>query len=91
MYGISAQVSVYPLRQDNLSPAVDAVVGALSRPGIERRTGEMSTVVWGDDEKVFPALLDAFRQAAAQGHMVMVITLSNACPVPGKGKSSPPA
>lgn len=91
MYGISAQVSVYPLRQDNLSPAVDAVVGALSQPGIERRTGEMSTVVWGDDETVFPALLDAFRQAAAQGHVVMVITVSNACPVPGKGTSPSPA
>jgi uncharacterized protein YqgV (UPF0045/DUF77 family) len=91
MYGISAQVSVYPLRQDDLSPTVDAVVGALSRHGIERRTGEMSTVVWGDDEKVFPALLDAFRQAAAQGHTVMVITVSNACPVPGKETPPSPA
>ncbi len=26
MYGISAQVSIYPLKQDNLSPAIDAVL-----------------------------------------------------------------
>ena len=44
----------------------------------------MSTLVWGDDEKVFPALADAFRAAAAKGHAVMVITVSNACPWPGK-------
>ncbi|MGA7105931.1 MAG: YkoF family thiamine/hydroxymethylpyrimidine-binding protein [Candidatus Deferrimicrobiaceae bacterium] len=85
MYGITAQVSLYPLRQDDLSPSIDAVTKALARHGIERETGAMSTLVWGDDEKVFPALIDAFRGAAAQGHVVMVVTMSNACPWPGKG------
>jgi hypothetical protein len=42
----------------------------------------MSTLVWGDDEDVFPALMEAFRKAAAVGDTVMVITLSNACPRP---------
>jgi uncharacterized protein YqgV (UPF0045/DUF77 family) len=85
MYGISAQVSLYPLGQDDLSPAIDAVTQTFARHGIERQTGAMSTLVWGDDEKVFPALFDAFRGAAAKGHAVMVITVSNACPWPGKG------
>ena len=85
MYGITAQVSLYPLGQDDLSPSIDAVTETLARHGIERRTGAMSTLVWGDDEKVFPALADAFRGAAAAGHAVMVITVSNACPWPGKG------
>ena len=44
----------------------------------------MSTLAWGDDEKVFSALLDAFRGAAARGQTVMVITVSNACPLPGE-------
>jgi uncharacterized protein YqgV (UPF0045/DUF77 family) len=61
MSGITAQVSLYPLRQDDLSPSIDAVTKALARHGIERETGAMSTLVWGDDEKVFPALIDAFR------------------------------
>ena len=84
MYGITAQVSLYPLRQDDLSPAIDAVTQAFSRHGIEKETGAMSTLVWGDDEKVIPALVDAFRGAAARGHVVMVVTMSNACPWPGK-------
>lgn len=84
MYGITAQVSLYPLGQEDLSPSIDAVTSALARHDIERQTGTMSTLVWGDDEKVFPALIDAFRSAASRGHAVMVITVSNACPWPGK-------
>ena len=87
MYGVTAQVSLYPLGQDDLSPTIDAAVGEFERKGVEFRTGEMSTVLWGDDEKVFPALLGAFREAASRGHAVMVITVSNACPWPGKGGS----
>jgi len=64
MYGITAQVSLYPLGEDDLSPAIDAAIGELDRHGLERQTGSMSTVVCGDDEKVFSALLDAFRGAS---------------------------
>ncbi len=87
MYGITAQVSLYPLGENDLSPSIDAAVAEFERHGIERQTGAMSTVVWGDDEKVFPALRDAFRGAAALGQAVMVITVSNACPWPGKSPS----
>jgi len=87
MCGITAQLSLYPLGQDDLSPAIDAAVGEIDRCGVDRRTGEMSTVLWGDDEEVFPALMGAFRKAASLGHVVMVVTLSNACPWPGKAGS----
>lgn len=83
MYGVTAQVSLYPLGESELSPSIEAALGEVDRHGIERRTGAMSTVVWGDDDQVFPALRDAFRAAAARGHAVMVITVSNACPWPG--------
>ena len=84
MLGITAQVSLYPLRQDNLSPSINAVVQALNKEGVESKTGAMSTLVWGDDEKVFPALMDAFRMAADIGETVMILTISNACPWPGE-------
>jgi uncharacterized protein YqgV (UPF0045/DUF77 family) len=84
MYGITAQVSLYPLGAADLSPAIDAAIDEIERQGVECRTGEMSTVLWGDDEKVFPALLGAFREAASRGQAVMTITISNACPWPGK-------
>jgi hypothetical protein len=46
--------------------------------------GTMSTMVWDDDEEVFAALLSAFRNAASLGEAVMVMTVSNACPLPSK-------
>jgi uncharacterized protein YqgV (UPF0045/DUF77 family) len=88
MTGISAQVSIYPLKQDKLSPAIDAVLESFAQYGIESQTGAMSTMVWGDDEEVFAALRDAFRQAASLGEVVMVMTVSNACPVPQKSESA---
>jgi uncharacterized protein YqgV (UPF0045/DUF77 family) len=88
MYRISAQVSIYPLKQDKLSPAIDAVLESFRKHGIESRTGTMSTTVWGDDAKVFAALLDAFRAAASLGETVMVTTISNACPLPQEDEST---
>jgi hypothetical protein len=41
----------------------------------------MSTLVTGDLDAVFAGVKDAFAQAAEQGDIVMVVTLSNACPV----------
>ncbi len=78
---ISAQISVYPLRQADLSPAIDAVKGALEAKGMEPQIGAMSTIVTGEAESVFAALQEAFEQAAVTGHVVMTVTISNACPV----------
>ena len=77
---ISAQVSVYPLRQERLGPAIEAVVAALQREGVEIRKGSMSTLVRGETQLVFAALREGFECAAAQGDVVMVFTVSNACP-----------
>jgi hypothetical protein len=48
----------------------------------------MSTLVTGDAEVVFAALQEAFAKAAALGHVVMTVTLSNACPVGERGASA---
>lgn len=42
----------------------------------------MSTLVSGEDNAVFAALKEAFQEVAQQGDVVMVVTLSNACPLP---------
>ncbi len=78
--GISAQVSVYPLGQSRLEPAIEAVWEALRGHGLSYRPGTMSTLLEGDDEAVFAALRDAFQAAARHGSTVMVVTVSNACP-----------
>lgn len=79
---IAAQVSLYPLRQERLSRAIERALDVFHAQGLEVAPGPMSTVIVGDDEGVFAALKEAFQKAAEDGHVVMVVTLSNACPVP---------
>ena len=74
-------MSIYPLRQKSIGPPVREAIRVFHRHGLETRIGEMSTLVWGKEEAVFAALQEAFHQAAARGDTVMVVTLSNACPV----------
>jgi uncharacterized protein YqgV (UPF0045/DUF77 family) len=78
---ISAQISVYPLRQEHLRPAIDAVKQALESNGLQPEIGAMSTIVTGEAKDVFIGLHEAFDRAAATGHVVMTVTVSNACPI----------
>jgi uncharacterized protein YqgV (UPF0045/DUF77 family) len=78
---LSAQLSLYPLRQPHLSPAIDDAVEILKKHGLTVKPGEMSSQATGDDEALFAALKDIFRKESEQGDIVMVVTLSNACPV----------
>jgi uncharacterized protein YqgV (UPF0045/DUF77 family) len=85
MAEISAQVSLYPLRQPDLGPAIRATWHIFEEHRLEVERGAMSTVVWGEEEAVMEALREAFHWASKEGEVVMVITLSNACPHPGRG------
>jgi uncharacterized protein YqgV (UPF0045/DUF77 family) len=82
MVGISAQVSLYPLGLDDLSPTIDEVLWILREYGLDVNPGLMSSLIAGDDKTVFTALQAAFRHVASQGQVVMVVTFSNACPLP---------
>jgi len=79
---ITAQVSLYPLRQASIGPPIREAVRVFRQHGLETRIGEMSTLVWGEEGALFVALQEVFHQAAACGDAVMVVTLSNACPEP---------
>jgi uncharacterized protein YqgV (UPF0045/DUF77 family) len=81
---ITAQVSLYPLRQISIGPAIREAVRILRQHGLETRIGEMSTLVWGEEQAVFAALEEAFHRAAERGDTVMAVTFSNACPSPEK-------
>lgn len=87
MIGVSAQVSLYPLGQENLSPAIAEIWKAFDAHGLEYTSSPMSTVTWGDDDDVLHALKDGFRRAAEFGPAVMIITFTNACPTPGVGEN----
>ena len=85
MTSFSARVSVYPLRQPRLSPAIDEAVAICRAHGLEVLPGPMSTLVSGDGDALVEALKQALRSASARGEGVMVVTLSNACPAPTAG------
>lgn len=78
---VHAQVSLYPLRQARLGPAIDALREALEEAGLDVRPGPMSTLVGGEADRLFAALGTAFEAAARRGDVVLVVTVSNACPV----------
>jgi len=80
MKPISAQVSLYPLRQSELGPAIAQAIEAFRARGLEVKPGTMSTLVSGEPGAVFDALKAAFQSAAASGDVVMVVSLSNCCP-----------
>lgn len=82
MNTIAAQVSLYPLRQERLGPVIEEAIDTFRRTGLMVLEGPMSTMVAGELEAVFAALREAFARAAAHGEAVMVVTVSNGCPVP---------
>jgi uncharacterized protein YqgV (UPF0045/DUF77 family) len=81
LIGISAQVSLYPLGQEDLSPVIDKALDIFRIHGLDVKPGSMSTLISGDEAAVFLALQEVFRNAAERGRVVMVTTYSNACPV----------
>jgi uncharacterized protein YqgV (UPF0045/DUF77 family) len=87
---ISAQVSLYPLKQASIGPAIRETVRVFRQRGLKARVGEMSTVIWGEELAIFDALREAFHQAVECGDAVMVVTFSNACPELGRGASPSP-
>ena len=76
---VRAQISVYPLRQESLQPAIDADVDVLREVGLEPSVGAMSTSVQGERSALFAALDRAFEAASGTGDVVMTIHVSNAC------------
>ena len=61
---------------------MEAVQRALTDHGLKAEPGPMSTYVAGEAETIFAALQEAFARASGIGHVVMTITLSNACSIP---------
>jgi uncharacterized protein YqgV (UPF0045/DUF77 family) len=80
---ISVQISVYAL-DGNPREAVHCYLDALDAAGLERDTGTMSTVVWGEAEKVWAGLRQAYEAVAAQHKVVVNVGMSNIAPLPAR-------
>ena len=79
---LAAQMSLYPLRQKSLSPAINEALSVLSGYGLQVVPGSMSSIIIGPSDDLFAALQEVYTRAAAKGDVVMILTLSNACPAP---------
>jgi len=78
---VQVEVSLYPLGTTAIGETIDAFIDRLSRPGVDIAKGNMSTTLGGELSDVFAALNAAYEQAAHVGASVMVLKMSNACPV----------
>jgi uncharacterized protein YqgV (UPF0045/DUF77 family) len=76
---VRAEISLYPLRQEHLRPAIDSAVEILRDAGLEPSVGVMSTSVRGERSALFAALDRAFEAASRTGDLVMTIHVSNGC------------
>ena len=77
-----AQISLYPMTDDFVGVIMDAI-GALEpyRPAFRIETDDISTLLVGPQEQLFPAMRDLFVRAAACGkHAVLHATVSRGCP-----------
>jgi len=77
---VQAEVSLYPLRQNDLTKPIQQFVQGLKGDGLKVTTGPMSSIVLGDSRVVFRSLQRAFEQVAQRYEVVLTAKISNACP-----------
>lgn len=77
---ISAQISLYPLKQAVINQSIHETIQIFRDFGLEVIPGAMSTVIAGSEELIWRAVQNAFRVATKHGETVMTLTISNACP-----------
>jgi uncharacterized protein YqgV (UPF0045/DUF77 family) len=77
---VGCQLSVYPLRQDDVGLSIRAAIEAARIEGCTVRVGNLSTLITGSEDQVFGALRAAFRAAQRPGSAVVVATLAAGIP-----------
>ena len=83
---IDAEVSLYPLRNADLSKPIACFLGRLRGTGLKVEPGSMSSHITGECANLFRALGDAFEKGAEEGDIVLMMKVSNACGECGNGE-----
>lgn len=78
---VQAEISLYPLRSDDLGNAIEAFLRDLNVAGLTVKPGNMSSTVSGDVNAVFSTMGAAFAAVAEDSQVVLVMKVSNACPI----------
>ena len=83
---VQAEISLYPLRQNELTKPIQQFVQVLENNKLQVKTGLMSSFVTGDSQVVFESLQEVFELLAKEYELVMTAKISNACPKANKDK-----
>lgn len=81
---LSAQLSIYPLRQPSLSPTIHQAFDILESHHLKVIPGSMSTLILGKEDNLWGGLKEVFEKASGRGEVVMIVSISNACPKPSE-------
>ncbi len=76
---VGCQFSVYPLRQMDVDTPVQGVIKAAAEH-CSVRVGNLSTLIWGDEDQVFAGLRAALRAAQTYGPAVVTATFAAGMP-----------
>ena len=74
---IDAAVTLTPLRQEHLSPAIDRFCAKLSEYGLDVGKGEVNTLVRGEMDDVFDGLKEAYKEVLKKGDANLVVVVRN--------------
>lgn len=77
---VQAEVSLYPLKTEDLNEAIGVFVSGLQSKPIQVTPGTMSTLVTGEMRETLTAICEAFTETAENHQVVLVLKASNACP-----------
>jgi len=77
----SMEVSLYPLGVEDIGTRIYRCIEIFRKYNLAITTGAMSTVITGESDALFRALREAYDAAASMDGVVMVVKISNVCPV----------
>ncbi|MFD2264211.1 YkoF family thiamine/hydroxymethylpyrimidine-binding protein [Lacibacterium aquatile] len=78
---IGCQFSLYPMADGFVGVILDAIKDLDKYTKLRRQTDDLSTLLVGPPEELFPALEECFTAASRSGeHVVMQVTFSRGCP-----------
>ena len=85
---IQAELSLYPLKAEEISSSIDDFLRALAQKGISIDPGPMSTIASGESGTLFRAISEGFEEVAELNEIVLIAKSSNACPLSRKENRS---
>ena len=77
---VQAELSLYPLRQNDLTKPIHQFIEKLEGDNLNVKTGSMSSIISGGSHEVFQSIEKAFEKGAQRYEVVLTAKISNACP-----------